>query len=107
MKNNQYYLLGEYYSSSIHSSFQFQFNITEEQAKEIMSKNISAYQDEIAIVSKIHSVNKIVIKVGSECDCYVEDGECDCESYIYVQSTSGYFLTGELVDFIVMEKDID
>ena len=68
-----------------------------------------SYRSNIGLISKITSVKKLVILLGSEIDYdYKQTGEDSYEtnpySYLQIQGTDDFLLTGKLIDFYIKNK---
>ena len=102
---NKYYISG---NSNFYPTFYFRLECEKSQIYSLMNMDIS-YRSNIGLISKITSVKKLVILLGSEIDYdYKQTGEYSYEtnpySYLQIQGTDDFLLTGKLIDFYIKNK---
>lgn len=105
-ENNKYFISG---SSYLNHTFYFRLECSKSQVNSLLKNDISYFSD-IGLISKITSVEKLVITVGGEIEYHeVQTGEDSYESipysYAQVQEAEDFLLTGKLVDFYIKNRD--
>lgn len=100
--NNKYFILG---NCGLYPFFYFRLECAKPQINRLINMDIS-YSSDIGLISKITGVRKLDIIVGSGIDYdEVETGENSYESipysYVQIQGTDDFLLTGKLVDFYI------
>lgn len=105
-EKNKYFILG---SSDLNHTFYFQFECSKSQVNSLLENGIS-YFSEVALISKITGIKKLVITVGGETDYHeVQTGEDSYKSFPYsyaqIQEGDDFLLTGKLVDFYIENRE--
>lgn len=107
-KNNKYFVSGNC-GSYTYPIFYFRLECTKSQINSLINTDISNRSD-IGLITKITGVKKLDIIIGSEIDYdEIEIGENSYESipysYVQIEESDDFLLTGKLVDFYIKNRE--